>query len=106
MSALDRIREQVTGNNIVLYMKGTPQFPQCGFSSKAAQVLQACGVQDFLAVNVLADPEIFENLKYYANWPTFPQLYVKGELIGGCDIMIEMYQKGEMQPLLTEAMAA
>ena len=106
MSALDRIREQVTSNNIVLYMKGTPQFPQCGFSSKAAQVLQACGVQDFLAVNVLADPEIFENLKYYANWPTFPQLYVKGELIGGCDIMIEMYQKGEMQPLLTEAMAA
>ena len=106
MSALDRIREQVTGNTIVLYMKGTPQFPQCGFSSKAAQVLQACGVQDFLAVNVLADPEIFENLKYYANWPTFPQLYVKGELIGGCDIMIEMYQKGEMQPILTEAMAA
>ena len=106
MSALDRIREQVTGNNIVLYMKGTPQFPQCGFSSKAAQVLQASGVTDFLAVNVLADPEIFENLKYYANWPTFPQLYVKGELIGGCDIMIEMYQKGEIQPLLTEAMAA
>lgn len=106
MSALDRIREQVTGNNIVLYMKGTPQFPQCGFSSKAAQVLQACGVNDFLAVNVLADPEIFENLKYYANWPTFPQLYVKGELIGGCDIMVEMYQKGEIQPLLTEAMAA
>ena len=106
MSALDRIREQVTGNTIVLYMKGTPQFPQCGFSSKAAQVLQACGVNDFLAVNVLADPEVFENLKYYANWPTFPQLYVKGELIGGCDIMIEMYQKGEIQPLLTEAMAA
>ncbi len=106
MSALDRIREQVTGNNVVLYMKGTPQFPQCGFSSKAAQVLQACGVNDFLAVNVLADPEIFENLKHYANWPTFPQLYVKGELIGGCDIMIEMYQKGEIQPLLTEATAS
>lgn len=105
MSALDRIREQVTGNPVVLYMKGTPQFPQCGFSSKAAQVLQACGVNDFLAVNVLADPEIFENLKHYANWPTFPQLYVKGELIGGCDIMIEMYQKGEIQPLLSEALA-
>jgi monothiol glutaredoxin len=87
-------------------MKGTPQFPQCGFSSRAAQVLQACGVNDFLAVNVLADPEIFENLKYYANWPTFPQLYVKGELVGGCDIMIEMYQKGEMQKLLEEAQAA
>ena len=98
MSPLDRIREQVTSNNIVLYMKGTPQFPQCGFSSRAAQVLQACGVNDFLAVNVLADPEIFENLKYYANWPTFPQLYVKGELIGGCDIIIDMYQKGEIQP--------
>ncbi|MDZ7593549.1 MAG: Grx4 family monothiol glutaredoxin [Thiobacillus sp.] len=106
MTALDRIRDQVTTNTVVLYMKGTPQFPQCGFSSRAAQVLQACGVQDFLAVNVLADPEIFENLKYYANWPTFPQLYVKGELVGGCDIMIEMYQKGEMQKLLEEAQAA
>ncbi|MBU2641097.1 MAG: Grx4 family monothiol glutaredoxin [Thiobacillus sp.] len=106
MSPLDRIRDQVTNNTVVLYMKGTPQFPQCGFSSKAAQVLQACGVQDFLAVNVLADPEIFENLKHYANWPTFPQLYVKGELVGGCDIMIEMYQKGEIQKVLEEAKAA
>ncbi|OYW40840.1 MAG: monothiol glutaredoxin, Grx4 family [Hydrogenophilales bacterium 12-61-10] len=106
MSPLDRIRDQVTNNTVVLYMKGTPQFPQCGFSSKAAQVLQACGVQNFLAVNVLADPEIFENLKHYANWPTFPQLYVNGELIGGCDIMIEMYQKGEIQKVLEEAKAA
>jgi len=106
MTPLDRIRDQVTHNTVVLYMKGTPQFPQCGFSSRAAQVLQACGLQDFLAVNVLADPEIFENLKYYANWPTFPQLYVKGELVGGCDIMIEMYQKGEIQKLLQEALAA
>ena len=106
MTPLDRIRDQVTNNTVVLYMKGTPQFPQCGFSSRAAQVLHACGVKDFLAVNVLADPEIFENLKYYANWPTFPQLYVKGELIGGSDIMIEMYQKGEIQKLLEEAQAA
>ena len=106
MTALDRIRDQVTNNTVVLYMKGTPQFPQCGFSSKAAQVLQACGLQEFLAVNVLADPEIFETLKHYANWPTFPQLYVKGELIGGSDIMIEMYQKGEMQTLLEESKAA
>ncbi len=106
MTALDRIRDQVTNNTVVLYMKGTPQFPQCGFSSKAAQVLQACGLQEFLAVNVLADPEIFENLKHYANWPTFPQLYIKGELIGGSDIMIEMYQKGEMQTLLEESKAA
>ena len=100
------IDNEVKGNDVVLFMKGTPQFPQCGFSSRAAQVLQACGVKDFLAVNVLADPEIFENLKYYANWPTFPQLYVKGELIGGCDIMLEMYQKGEIQKLLEEAQAA
>lgn len=106
MTALDRIRDQVTNNAVVLYMKGTPQFPQCGFSSRAAQVLQACGVNDFLAVNVLADPEVFENLKHYANWPTFPQLYISGELIGGSDIMIEMYQKGDMQKLLEEAKAA
>jgi len=106
MTALDRIRDQVTNNPVVLYMKGTPQFPQCGFSSRAAQVLQACGLNDFLAVNVLADPEIFENLKHYADWPTFPQLYIKGELIGGSDIMIEMYQKGDMQKLLEEAKAA
>tara|TARA_R110002049_G_scaffold175086_4_gene342387 strand:+ start:136 stop:456 length:321 start_codon:yes stop_codon:yes gene_type:complete len=106
MTALDRIRDQVTNNPVVLYMKGTPQFPQCGFSSRAAQVLQACGLNDFLAVNVLADPEIFENLKHYADWPTFPQLYIKGELIGGSDIMIEMYQKGDMQKILEEAKAA
>lgn len=106
MTALDRIRDQVTNNTVVLYMKGTPQFPQCGFSSRAAQVLQGCGLNDFLAVNVLADPEIFENLKHYANWPTFPQLYIKGELIGGSDIMIEMYQKGDMQKMLEEAKAA
>jgi len=105
-AALDRIRDQVTNNTVVLYMKGTPQFPQCGFSARAAQVLQACGVKDFLAVNVLTDPEIFENLKYYANWPTFPQFYVKGELIGGSDIMIEMYQKGEIQKLLEDAFAS
>ena len=106
MTALDRIRDQVTNNTVVLYMKGTPQFPQCGFSSRAAQVLQACGLNDFLAVNVLADPEIFENLKHYANWPTFPQLYIKGELIGGSDIIVEMYQKGDMQKMLEEAKAA
>ena len=106
MSALDTIREQVTGNTVVLYMKGTPQAPQCGFSSNAAQILKACGLQNFLAVNVLADMEIFQNLPAYANWPTFPQLYVKGELVGGSDIMTEMYQKGELQKLLEEAQAA
>ena len=106
MSALDTIRDQVTNNNVVLYMKGTPQFPQCGFSSNAAQILKACGLNDFLAVNVLADQEIFQNLPAYANWPTFPQLYVKGELIGGSDIMTEMHRNGELQKLLQTALAA
>ena len=100
MSALDTIREQVTNNTVVLYMKGTPQFPQCGFSSNAAQILKACGLQNFLAVNVLADMDIFQNLPAYANWPTFPQLYVKGELVGGSDIMTEMFQSGELKQLL------
>lgn len=98
-NVLDRIRGIVTAHPVVLFMKGTPKFPQCGFSNVAAQVLQACNAE-FFAVNVLADPEIFENLKYYADWPTFPQLYVNGELIGGADISREMYEKGEMQQLL------
>lgn len=106
MSALDTIRDQVTNNTVVLYMKGTPQFPQCGFSSNAAQILKACGVNDFLAVNVLADGDIFQNLPAYANWPTFPQLYVKGELVGGSDIMTEMHRNGELQKLLQTAQAA
>ena len=87
-------------------MKGTPPVSPGGFLLRAAPVLQAGGGKDFLAVNVLADPEIFENLKHYANWPTFPQLYIKGELIGGSDIMIEMYQKGEIQKLLEESQTA
>jgi monothiol glutaredoxin len=97
---LQRIHEQVTDNPVVLYMKGTPQFPQCGFSATAAEVLKRCIGNQFLAVNVLADPDIYANLKDYANWPTFPQLYVKGELVGGCDIMREMYAAGELQQLL------
>lgn len=104
-NVLERIRQTVTANPVVLFMKGTPQFPQCGFSGLAAQVLKACGVNDFVAVNVLADREIYDNLKYYANWPTFPQLYIKGELIGGSDIMREMYEKGELQKLLQSARA-
>ena len=103
MSGMDtqqRIKEQVTGNPVVLYMKGTPQFPQCGFSSLAVQVLNACGVQDFFSVNVLADAEIRQGIKSYANWPTIPQLYVNGEFVGGSDIMKEMYQSGELQKLL------
>jgi monothiol glutaredoxin len=100
MDTQQRIKEQVTGNAVVLYMKGTPQFPQCGFSSLAVQVLNACGVQDFFSVNVLADAEIRQGIKSFANWPTIPQLYVNGEFVGGSDIMKEMYQSGELQKLL------
>ena len=95
-----RIKDLVTGNRVVLYMKGTPQFPQCGFSALAVQVLGACGVKDFATVNVLADPAIREGIKHYANWPTSPQLYVNGEFVGGSDIMREMYESGELQKLL------
>ena len=102
MDVLERIDEQVKGNPIVIYMKGTPQMPMCGYSSRASQAMQSCGVE-FAYVNVLADPEIFENLPRYQNWPTFPQIYVNGELIGGHDILMEMYQKGELQPLLQAA---
>lgn len=102
MEVLERIKQQVENNPIVLYMKGTPQFPQCGFSSRAAAAVQDCGVK-FAYVNVLADAEIFENLPRYADWPTFPQLYVNGELVGGCDITLEMHASGELQKLVTEA---
>jgi monothiol glutaredoxin len=102
MDVLDRIREQVEGNPIVLFMKGTPQFPMCGFSSRAAAALQDCGVP-FAYVNVLQDPEIFENLPRYADWPTFPQLYIDGELVGGCDITLELHQKGELQEMVKQA---
>ena len=102
MDVLDRIKEQVEANPIVLYMKGTPQFPQCGFSSRTAAALQDCGVK-FAYVNVLADPEIFENLPRYADWSTFPQLYINGELVGGCDITLEMHQSGDLQKMTAEA---
>ena len=100
MDVQARIKEQVTGNPIVLYMKGTPQSPQCGFSANAVQILKACGVSDPFTVNVLEEPEIRQGIKEYANWPTIPQLYVKGEFVGGSDIMREMYQSGELQKLL------
>ena len=100
MTVQDRIRSQVTGSPVVLFMKGTPQMPQCGFSAMAVQVLQACGISQFASVNVLADPEIRQGIKEYANWPTIPQLYVNGEFVGGSDIMREMYQSGELQKLL------
>ena len=100
MDTQERIKQQVTGNRVMLYMKGTPQAPQCGFSHLAVQVLQACGVKDFGSFNVLADQEIREGIKQYANWPTIPQLYINGEFVGGSDIMREMYQSGELQKLL------
>ena len=101
-----RNKEQVESQRVVLFMKGTPQMPQCGFSALAVQVLNACGVQQFHTVNVLADPEIRQGIKDYANWPTIPQLYVNGEFVGGSDIMREMYQSGELQKLLTETQKA
>jgi monothiol glutaredoxin len=100
MSARERIDEQVKGNRVVLYMKGTPSFPMCGFSATATEILKRCGVDSFLAVNVLEDPEIRQGIKDYANWPTIPQLYVDGEFVGGADILREMYQSGELQTLL------
>lgn len=100
MSVQDIIREQVTGHKIVLYMKGTPQFPQCGFSANAVQLLKAAGAADLFTVNVLMEPEIRQGIKDYANWPTIPQLYVNGEFVGGSDIMKEMFASGELQALV------
>jgi monothiol glutaredoxin len=103
MDIKQKIKEQVTAHPVVLYMKGTPQFPQCGFSQLAIQILDACGVQNPYTVNVLADAEIRQGIKEYANWPTIPQLYVNGEFVGGSDILREMYQSGELQKLIQEA---
>jgi monothiol glutaredoxin len=103
MSIEDVIRDQVTNNDVVLYMKGSPQFPQCGFSSAAVQILKACGVKEVLAVNVLADNDIRQGIKEYSSWPTIPQLYIKGEFVGGSDIMREMYDSGELQQMLKDA---
>src|SRR5574341_2029487 len=97
------IKEQVSKHPVVLYMKGTPQMPQCGFSAMAVQVLNACGVRQFHSVNVLENPAVREGIKQYANWPTIPQLYVNGEFVGGSDIMREMYQSGELRKVLEAA---
>ena len=103
MSAQEKIRDTVTSNPVVLFMKGSPQMPMCGFSATATQILQLCGVENFVTVDVLQDPEIRQAVKEYANWPTVPQLYVNGEFVGGSDIMREMYQSGELQKLLEAA---
>lgn len=103
MSAtLEEIKDQIASNPVLLYMKGTPQLPQCGFSSQTVQALMACG-QKFAFVNILEHPEIRAELPKYAQWPTFPQLWLNGELIGGCDIVVEMHQNGELQPLVEAA---
>jgi monothiol glutaredoxin len=101
MDAQEQIRDTVTKNKVVLFMKGTPQFPQCGFSSTAIQILQASGAKEVATVNVLENPEIRQGIKEYANWPTIPQLYIDGEFVGGSDIMREMYESGELQKILT-----
>jgi monothiol glutaredoxin len=100
MSVQDEIKKQVTGNKVVLYMKGSPDFPQCGFSANAINILRACGVNEMFTVNVLENPEIRQGIKQYANWPTIPQLYVDGEFVGGSDIVTELYQSGELQKML------
>jgi monothiol glutaredoxin len=96
----DRIKQDISGNDVVLYMKGTPVFPQCGFSAAVVQVLTHLGVK-FKGVDVLTDPSLRQGIKDFSNWPTIPQLYVKGELVGGCDIIREMFQSGELQELLS-----
>ena len=101
MDVNERIEEQLESNQVMLYMKGSPDFPQCGFSGQTVAALKAIG-KPFAYVNIFEDPEIREGLKQYSNWPTFPQLYVKGELIGGCDIVIEMFESGELQKLLSD----
>ena len=102
MNVQDRIKQTVTGNRVVLYMKGSQQMPQCGFSATAVQILKACGVDDITSVDVLADAEVRQGIKEFAQWPTIPQLYVKGEFVGGSDIMREMYQSGELKKLLED----
>ena len=102
MNAIDRIKSQLAAAPVVLYMKGTPDFPQCGFSAQTVGALRAAKAK-FEAVNIFEDPEVREALKTYSNWPTYPQLYVNGELIGGCDIVVEMYKSGELKQLLADA---
>ena len=105
MDTLERIKQTVTSQPIVLFMKGTPQFPMCGFSSRTSQALKAVGAE-FASVNVLEDPEVRANLPRYSNWPTFPQLFINGELIGGCDITVELFESGELARMVTEAQKA
>jgi monothiol glutaredoxin len=103
MDIMETIRDQVENNSVLLYMKGSPNQPQCGFSSRTVQALKGCG-QRFAYVDILSNPEIRANLPAYGNWPTFPQLWVGGELVGGCDIITDMHDKGELKPMIDEAL--
>ncbi len=100
MEARDFIAKTVTENSVVLFMKGTAQFPQCGFSGRAIQILKSCGVRNLVTVNVLEDDEVRQAIKDFSNWPTIPQLYIQGEFVGGSDIMAEMFQSGELQKIV------
>ncbi len=104
MEVVDRIKDQVESNPVIIYMKGTPQMPMCGFSSRASEALKQCN-KEFAYVNIIADPEVHENLPRFSEWPTFPQLFIKGELVGGCDIMMELSESGELQKMIDEATA-
>jgi monothiol glutaredoxin len=105
MSTIDTIKQQIESNNILLYMKGSPNQPQCGFSARTVQALMACG-ERFAYVDILSDPDVRATLPTYANWPTFPQLWVDGELVGGCDIISEMAENGELETLIKASAAA
>jgi monothiol glutaredoxin len=105
MDVDEKIKAELASSPVVLFMKGTPDFPQCGFSAQTVAALRACGAQ-FKYVNIFEDPQLRDGLKRYSNWPTYPQLYINGELVGGCDIALEMYRNGELKKVLTEAGAA
>lgn len=102
MDIMERIKQAIESNTVILFMKGTPEFPQCGFSSRSSQALAECGAE-FAFINVLAEPDVRANLHRYADWPTFPQLYISGELIGGCDIIMEMYESGDLKTAIEQA---
>ncbi len=102
MDIIEEIKQQIQENNIILFMKGTPEMPQCGFSMQTSQALQSCNAQ-YAHVDVLSNPDVRQNLPSISNWPTFPQVFVKGELIGGCDIVLELFKNGELQKIIDEA---
>ena len=102
MTVLDRIQKQVEDNPVIIYMKGTPDMPMCGFSSKAVEALKQCG-KEFAFVNIILDQEVMQELPKFKNWPTFPQIYIKGELVGGCDITLELFESGELKKMIEEA---